>query len=145
MTTDCGHIDIIFPLSPHPEPLLNGHIIAFILGDQTNPPVPCIKEETDFVADRVIKEEDEDLDDASIELVLPDHDTVIHLPNVRSNRNKHGYSVSFEGKQVIIKRRGVGKQLPTMMTTNRKTDSSKFTETIVIDEEDQSASVIQID
>ena len=101
-----------------------------ILGDQLiNPPVPCIKEDTDYVADRVIKEEDENLDEASIELVLPDHDTVIHLPNVRSNRNKHGYSVSFEGKQVIIKRRGVGKQLATTMTTStRKTDSSKFSE-----------------
>ena len=111
-----------------------------ILGDQLiNPPAPCIKEETDFVTDRVIKEEDENLDDASIELVLPDHDTVIHLPNVRSNRNKHGYSVSFEGKQVIIKRRGVGKQLATKMTTTttKKTDSSKFSETIVIDEEDE--------
>ena len=96
--------------------------------------------------DRTIKKEEvrQDDDDANIELVLPDHNTVIHLPHVRHSKNKRGYSVSFEGKQVIIKRRevlGSGKHRGTI----RKINTSRLTETIVISDEDEPVPVVRVD
>ena len=99
--------------------------------------------------DRTIKKEEESQDeeegdDANIELVLPDHNTVIHLPHVRRSKNKRGYSVSFEGKQVIIKRRevlGSGKHRGTI----RKINTSRLTETIVISDEDEPVPVVRVD